>query len=171
VAEEAVTTLRAELARFQRAEEGLALLEVFLEVAAPWLGSAVLDPVGMRLPDELTDDRALVQGLIEGIEQGPRPKRRLLQVTERAYDLSDEQARWDYVRLAYCSNLATVWSAGRSTTYFEVAGQHTATYWLPDSLKAQYFGALSTRGWAIPADWLSAVAKQPKPWWKRGGAS
>jgi hypothetical protein len=171
VAEEAVTTLRAELARFERAEEGLALLEVFLEVAAPRLGSAVLDPVGLHLPDELTDDRALVQGLIEGIEQEPQPKRRLLQVTERAYDLSDEQARWDYVRLAYCSNLATVWSAGHRTTYFEVAHRSSATYWLPDSLKAQYFEALHTRGWAIPADWLSAVAKRPKPWWKRGGAS
>ncbi len=169
MADEAVTTLRAELARFGRAEEGLALLEVFLEVAAPQVGSAVLDPVGMRLPPELTADRALVQGLIEGIEQEPRPKRRLLHVTERTYDVSDEQARWDYVRLAYCANLATVWCAGHHTTYFEVAHHSSATYWLPDSLKAQYFEALSTRGWAIPADWLAAVAKRPKPWWKRGG--
>ncbi|MEU4607796.1 hypothetical protein AB0F43_32825 [Kribbella sp. NPDC023972] len=171
MADEAVTTLHAELSRFTRAEEGLALLEVFLEVAEPRVGAAVLDPVGMRLPDELTEDRALVQGLIEGIEQEPRPKRRLLQVTERAYDLSDEQARWDYVRLAYCSNLATVWSVGHRTTYFEVADQSSASYWLPDSLKAQYFEALEARGWAIPADWLAAVAKRPKPWWRRGGAS
>ena len=171
MAEEAVTTLHAELARFGRAEEGLALLEVFLEVAAPRVGSAVLDPVGMQLPDELTEDRALVQGLIEGIEEEAPTKRRLLQATERAYDLSDPQARWDYVRLAYCSNLATVWSVGHRTTYFEVADQSSATYWLPDSLKAQYFEALSTRGWATPADWLTAVAKRPKPWWKRGGVS
>jgi hypothetical protein len=170
VAEEAVTTLHAELARFGRAEEGFALLEVFLEVAQARVETAVLDPIGLRLPDEMTDDRALVQGLIEEIEQEPRSKRRLLQVTERAFDVADEQQRWDYVRLAYCSNLATVWSAGRRTTYFEVADRVRATYWLPDSLKAEYFEALSARGWAIPADWLAAVAKRPKPWWKRGGS-
>jgi hypothetical protein len=170
VAEEAVTTLPAELARFDRAEEAFALLEVFLEVAMPRLGSAVLDPVGLQLPDEMTEDRGVVQGLIEGIEREPRPRRRWLpHVSERAYEISDPQDRWDYVRLAYCSNLATVWSGGSSTTFFEVADQISATYWLPDSLKAQYFDALSTRGWAIPADWLAAVAKQPKPWWKRGG--
>jgi hypothetical protein len=170
VAEEAVTTLNAELARFDRAEEAFALLEVFLGVAIPRLGSAVLDPVGLQLPDQMTEDRGLVQGLIEEIERAPRPKRRWLpQVTERAYDMSDPQNRWDYVRLAYCSNLATVWSVGSSTTFFEVADQVSATYWLPDSLKAQYFEALSARGWAIPADWLAAVAKRPKPWWKRGG--
>ncbi|WP_433162515.1 hypothetical protein [Kribbella sp. CA-247076] len=169
MAEEAVTTLHAGLTRFDRAEEAFALLEVFLEVAMPRLGPAVLDPVGLRLPDEMTDDRAVVQDLIEEIDQEPQPKRRLLHVTERAYDLSDEQARWDYVRLAHCSTLATVWSPGRRTTYFEAADQSTAAYWVPDSLKAQYFAALSTRGWAIPADWLTAVAKRPKPWWKRGG--
>ncbi|TDD26666.1 hypothetical protein E1218_12530 [Kribbella turkmenica] len=169
MAEEAVTTLSAGLARFDRAEEAFALLEVFLAVAGPRLGPAVLDPIGLRLPDAMTKDRAVVQELIDAIEQEPRPKRRLLQVTERAYDLSDEQARWDYVRLAYCANLATVWSPGQRTTYFEVADRSNATYWLPDSLKAQYFDALSTRGWAIPADWVTAVAKRPKPWWKRGG--
>jgi hypothetical protein len=169
VAEEAVTTMHAELARFGRAEEAFALLEVFLEVALPRLGPVVLDPIGLRLPAEMTDDRAVVQGLIDAIEQEPQPKRRLLQVTERSYDLADDQTRWDYVRLAYSSNLATVWSVGRRTTYFEVADQLSATYWLPDSLKAQYFDALTIRGWAIPADWLAAVAKRPKPWWKRGG--
>ncbi|WP_132147435.1 hypothetical protein [Kribbella antiqua] len=167
MAEEPVTTLRAELARFERAEEGLALLEVFLEVAGPRVGAAVLDPIGLRLPDELTDDRPLVQGLIDGIE--PPAKRGLLQVAEHAFDLADEQQRWDYVRLAYCSNLATVWSIGRRTTYFEAAAPRTATYWLPESLKAQYFDALQARGWAIPEDWLAAVGKRPKPWWKRGG--
>jgi hypothetical protein len=169
VAEEAVTTLNAELVRFDRAEEAFALLEVFLEVARPQLGPVVLDPIGLQLPDEMTDDRAVVHGLIDAIEQKPRQKRRLLQVTERAFDMADAQARWDYVRLAYCSNLATVWSDGRRTTYFEVADQVSATYWLPDSLKAQYFDALTSRGWAVPADWLAAVAKRPKPWWKRGG--
>ena len=161
--------MHAELERFGRAEEAFALLEVFLEVALPRLGPVVLDPIGLQLPDEMTVDRAVVQGLIDAIEQEPRPKRRLLQVSDRSYDMADDQARWDYVRLAYCSNLATVWSDGRPTTYFEVADQISATYWLPDSLKAQYFDALTTRGWAIPADWLAAVAKRPKPWWKRGG--
>ena len=165
--EEAVTTLHAELDRFERAEEGFALLEVFLEVARPRLGPVVLDPIGLRLPDEMTDDRAVVQGLIDELEREPRPRRRLLQVAERAYDLTDEQARWDYVRLAYCSNLATVWSPGLRTSYFEVADQSSATYWLPDSLKADYFDAITGRGWAVPADWLAAVAKRPKPWWKR----
>lgn len=162
MAEEAVTTLHAELARFDRAEEAFALLEVFLEVGQAQLGVVVLDPVGLWLPDQLTDDRKLVQGLIEEIEQdGPQ--------RERSFDMEDPQARWDYVRLAYCSSQATVWSTRRRTTYFEVVGHERATYWLPDSLKAQYFEALSARGWAIPADWLAAVAKRPKPWWKRGG--
>src|SRR5947208_3387495 len=105
--EEAVTTLRAELDRFERAEVGLALLEVFLEVARPRLGAVVLDPVGLQLPAELTDDRILVQNLIDELEQEPQSKGR---VVERGYDMDDEQARWDYVRLAYCSNQATVWS-------------------------------------------------------------
>jgi hypothetical protein len=113
----------------------------------------------------MTDDRALVQELIEQVEREPRSKGR---VVERDFDLDDEQARWDYVRLAYSSNQATVWSARRRTTYFEAARQHKATYWLPDSLKAEYFEALSARGWAVPQDWLEAVAKRPKPWWKRG---
>jgi hypothetical protein len=90
-------------------------------------------------------------------------------VIERSFDLDDEQARWDYVRLAYSSNQATVWSLRQRTTYFEASGGHKATYWLPDSLKAEYFDALTARGWAIPEDWLTAVAKRPKPWWKRGG--
>ncbi len=63
---------------------------------------------------------------------------------------------------------ASVWSKGRRTTYFEVVNRDRATYWLPDSLKAQYFEAIAAKGWAVPADWLAAVAKQPKPWWKRG---
>jgi hypothetical protein len=163
---EAVTTLPAELSSFGRAEEAFALLETFLEVARPRIGSAVLDPVLLALPDEMTDDRAVVQELIDAINNEPPPKRRLLTTTERAYDLDDEQARWDFTRLAYCSPLATVWSDGGSTTYFEAA-RASATYWLPDSLKAQYFDAISAKGWAIPADWLSAVAKTPKPWWRR----
>lgn len=166
MAEEAVTTLRAELGGFGRAEEGLALLEVFLEVARPWLGAVVLDPVDLRLPEELTTDRKLVLELIEAIEDEPQGNGR---VVERAFDMEDEQARWDYVRLAYSSRQATVWSARQRTTYFEVAHHHRATYWLPDTLKAAYFDALSARGWAIPPDWLTAVAKRPKPWWKRGG--
>ncbi|ADB35180.1 hypothetical protein Kfla_6177 [Kribbella flavida DSM 17836] len=169
MAEEAVTTLRAELDRFERAEVAFALLETFLEVAGPWLGSAVLDPEALVLPDEMTEDRAVVQGLIEEIEREPRsPARRLLAVTERAYDLAEPQARWDFTRLAYCSNLATVWSPGSRTTYFEVAHRARATYWLPDSLKEQYFATLSAKRWQIPEDWLAAVPKQPKPWWKRG---
>jgi hypothetical protein len=170
VPEEAVTTLHAELDRFGRVEEGFALLEVFLEVARPRLGAVVLDPVGLQLPDEMTDDRAVVQGLIDEIEREPKPKKRFLQVTERAFDMADAQSRWDYVRLAYCSNLATVWSRDVHS-YFEVADQSSATYWLPDSLKIEYFDALTDRGWAIPADWLAAVAKRPKPWWKRGAWS
>ena len=163
--EEAVTTLRAELDRFARVEEGLALLEVFLDVARPRLGAVVLDPVGLQLPAELTDDRAVVQQLIDELAQ-ESPKGR---VVERGYDMDDEQERWDYVRLAYSSNQATVWSHRQRTTYFEASGRHRATYWLPDSLKAEYFDAVSARGWAIPEDWLTAVAKRPKPWWKRGG--
>jgi hypothetical protein len=164
--EEAVTTLHAELDRFGRVEEGFALLEVFLEVARPRLGAVVLDPVGLRLPADLTDDRLVVQKLIDEIEQESQGKGR---VVERPFEMEDEQARWDYVRLAYSSNQATVWSRSRRTTYFEASGGHKATYWLPDSLKVQYFDALSSRGWAIPEDWLTAIAKQPKPWWKRGG--
>jgi hypothetical protein len=164
--EEPVTTLHAELERFGRVEEGFALLEVFLEVARPRLGAVVLDPVGLQLPTELTDDRLVVQKLIDEIEQEPQGKGR---VVERPFDMDDEQARWDYVRLAYSSNQATVWSRRQRTTYFEASGGHKATYWLPDSLKAQYFDALTSRGWAIPEDWLTAVAKRPKPWWKRGG--
>jgi hypothetical protein len=167
VPEEAVTTLRGELGRFGRAEEAFALLEVFLEVARPRIGSAVLDPVGLRLPDELTDDRALVQSLIE--EVGELPGKRRVDAVD--FDLDDEQARWDFVRLAYCSSEAVVWSLRRRTTYFEASGGHKATYWLPDSLKIEYFDALTDRGWAVPADWLAAVAKRPKPWWKRGGWS
>ncbi|TDO50432.1 hypothetical protein EV651_120117 [Kribbella sp. VKM Ac-2571] len=161
-----MTTLHAELERFGRAEEGFALLEVFLEVARPRLGAVVLDPVGLQLPTELTDDRLLVQKLIDEIEQEPQGKAR---VVERAFDMDDEQARWDYVRLAYSSNQATVWSRRQRTTYFEASGRHKATYWLPDSVKVQYFDALTSRGWAIPEEWLTAVAKRPKPWWKRGG--
>ena len=168
MAEEAVTTLRAELGRFERGEEGFALLEVFLEVGQPWLESAVLDPFGLRLPDEMTDDRALVQGLIEAIEAEP-PVKGFFRSTEREYDLTNPQARWDYVRLAHCSNLATVWGEGRRTTYFEVADAVTASYWLPESLKITFFDAIQAKGWAVPADWLAAVGKQPKPWWKRGG--
>lgn len=168
--DEVVTTLHGELARFGRAEVGFALLEVFLEVAGSRVGPVVLDPVGLRLPDEMTDDRVVVQGLIDAIEQEPRPKRRLLQGTERTYDMADDQARWDYVRLAYCSNLATVWSDGMRTSYFEVADQISATYWLPETLKRQYFEAIVARGWAVPDDWLAAVGKRPKPWWKRGGS-
>ncbi|WP_350280891.1 hypothetical protein [Kribbella sp. HUAS MG21] len=164
--EEAVTTLRAEAERFARVEEAFALLEVFLEVARPRLGAVVLDPVGLQLPPGLTEDRALVQQLIDELEQEPRGRSR---VVEREFDMDDEQARWDYVRLAYSSDQATVWSRRRRTTYFEASGRYKATYWLPDSLKAEYFEALRSRGWAVPEDWLTAVAKRPKPWWKRGG--
>ncbi|MEV8374420.1 hypothetical protein AB0P21_16890 [Kribbella sp. NPDC056861] len=167
MAEEAVTTLHAELSRFGRAEEAFALLETFLEVGRPRLESALLDPRVLHLPELMTDDRAVVQGLIDAISNEPVPPRRLLVSTERAYDLDDAQARWDFTRLAYCSNLATVWSRRRRTTYFEVSHQSRATYWLPASLKAQYFDAIAAKGWAIPAEWLSAVAKTPKPWWKR----
>ena len=161
-----MTTLRADLPRFGRVEEGFALLEVFLEVARPRLGAVVLDPVEMRLPDEMTEHRAVVQGLIDDIDQAQRGKGR---VVEREFDMDDEQARWDYVRLAYSSSQATVWSRRQRTTYFEASSGAKATYWLPDSLKAEYFEALTSRGWAIPEDWLVAVAKRPKPWWKRGG--
>lgn len=86
------------------------------------------------------------------------------------FDVLDEQAQWDYVRLAYNADLAIVWSMKRRTTYFEAVGRGArATYWLPDSLKASYFDALAAKGWRIPADWLEAVPKQPKPWWKRWG--
>ncbi|WP_344221201.1 hypothetical protein [Kribbella sancticallisti] len=163
-----MTTLRAELRNFGRAEEALALLEVFLEVGLPWLGDTVLDPRGLLLPDELTDDRAVVQGLIEDIEGEPEPPKRLLTLAERAFDVSDEQARWDFTRLSYCSIAASVWSKGRRTTYFEVVNRERATYWLPDSLKARYFDAIAAKGWAVPEDWLAAVPKRPKPWWKRG---
>ncbi|MEU4190897.1 hypothetical protein AB0E69_03290 [Kribbella sp. NPDC026611] len=167
MAEEAVTTLHAELARFGRAEEAFALLEVFLQVAGERLGVVELDPVGLRLPEEMTDDRGVVLGLIEEIEREPLGNER---VAKRGFDMADEQARWDYVRLAYCSAQATVWSRRQRTTYFEAVAPHKATYWLPDSLKAEYFAALTARDWTIPADWLTAIPKRPKPWWKRGGS-
>jgi hypothetical protein len=167
VPDEAITTLHAELSLFDRAEEAFALLETFLEVAQPWIGSAVLDPVHLELPEEMTDDRAVVQGLIDAMPATEPRRAWYSTVTERQYDLADEQARWDYTRLAYCSNLATVWSDGSKTTYFEVADQTSATYWLPDSLKAQYFDHLTAKGWEIPADWLAAIPKYKKPWWKR----
>jgi hypothetical protein len=168
VAEEAVTTLRAELRNFARAEEALALLETFLEVGLPWLGETVLDPRGLLLPHELTDDRAVVQGLIEELADQPEQPKRLLTPAERSYDVADVQARWDFTRLSYCSTAAAAWSKGRRTTYFEVVNRDRATYWLPDSLKTQYFDAVAAKGWAVPEDWLAAVPKQPKPWWKRG---
>ncbi|TDU90831.1 hypothetical protein EV138_4431 [Kribbella voronezhensis] len=165
--EEAVTTLRAELGSFERAEEAFALLETFLEVAQPRIGSAVLDPSRLQLPDEMTDDRSVVRELIDAMPAAEPKRAWYSAVPEREYDLRDEQARWDYTRLAYCSRLATVWSKGRRTTYFEVADQTTATYWLPDSLKALYFDSISAKGWEIPPDWLAAVPKYKKPWWKR----
>lgn len=168
VPDEPVTTLRAELRNFARAEEGLALLETFLEMGLPRLSDIVLDPHRLLLPDELTDDRAVVQGLIEEIAAEPQQPKRLLTLAERSYDVADPQARWDYSRLSYCSAAAAVWSKGRRTTYFEVVHRDRATYWLPDSLKAQYFDAISAKGWAVPEDWLTAVPKRPKPWWKRG---
>ena len=168
VADEAVTTLHAELDLFDRAEEAFALLETFLDVARPWVDSAVLDPNLLELPDRMTDDRAVVQGLIDAINQEPPRKRRLLVNRDREYDLDDAQARWDFTRLAYCSIAAIVWSDGRRTSYFVVADHASATYWLPDSLKAKYFASITAKGWAIPGDWLAAVPKKPKPWWKRG---
>jgi hypothetical protein len=167
VADEAVTTLRAELGNFERAEVAFALLETFLEVASPRLGTAVLDPVDLRLPDGMTEDRAVVQQLIDEIEREPTSPRKFRAPAERAYDVVDEQARWDFTRLAYCSNLATVWSPGSRTTYFEVSNQAKATYWLPDTLKALYFEAIAAKGWAIPEDWLAAVPKRPKSRWRR----
>jgi hypothetical protein len=167
VPEEPFTILRAELSSFGRAEEAFALLETFLEVARPLIGSAVLDPALLELPDEMTDDRAVVQGLIDAMP-ATEPKRAWYStVTEREFDLADDQARWDYTRLAYCSILATVWSEGSKTTYFEVADRTSATYWLPDSLKAVYFDAITAKGWEIPADWVAAIPQYKKPWWKR----
>jgi hypothetical protein len=165
---EAITTLDAGLGFFGRAETAFAFLESFFEVAVPEIDSAVLDPVQLQLPDQVTKDRAVILGVIEEIESEPRPNRRFLAATERAFDLTDPQARWDYTRLAYCSNQATVWSRGRRTTYFEVADQYAAMYWLPDSLKAAFFAQLTADGWEIPSEWLAAIAKEPKPWWRRG---
>jgi hypothetical protein len=167
VPEEAFVILRAELRLFERAEEAFALLETFLEVAQPLIGSAVLDPVRLLLPEEMTDDRAVVQGLIDAMPVPEQKKAWYSSMPERGFELADEQARWDYTRLAYCSNLATVWSDDRRTTYFEVTDRSRATYWLPDSLKAQYFDTITAKGWAIPADWLAAIPKYKKPWWKR----
>jgi hypothetical protein len=167
VADEAVTTLRAELENFERAEVAFALLETFLEVASPQLGPTVLDPAILELPDEMTDDRAVVRKLIDEINAEPPRPRSFLRSSERTYDVADEQARWDFTRLAYCSNLATVWSPGSRTTYFEVSNQAKATYWLPDTLKALYFEAIAAKGWAIPEDWLAAVPKRPKSRWRR----
>jgi hypothetical protein len=164
---EAITTLNAELTLFDRAEEAFALLETFLEVARPQISSARLDPIHLELPVEMTDDRVVVQGLIDAISNEPPQKRRFLESNEREYDLGDEQARWDFTRLAYCSIAATVWSDSRATTFFEVNDQTSSTYWLPDSLKAQYFDAITAKGWAIPRDWLTASSKTPKPWWRR----
>jgi hypothetical protein len=164
---EAITTLRAELTLFDRAEEAFALLETFLEVARPRISRVELDPALLALPDQMTDDRAVVQGLIDAIRNEPAQKRRFWSPTGRKYDLDDVQARWDFTRLSYCSLLATVWSEGRTTTYFEVADQTSATYWLPDTLKIQYFDAIAAKGWAVPEDWLTAPSKTPKPWWRR----
>jgi len=50
VPEEAVTTLHAGLTLFERAEEAFALLETFLDVAEPWIGSAVLERRTWTLP-------------------------------------------------------------------------------------------------------------------------
>jgi hypothetical protein len=165
---EAITTLDAGLGFFGRAETAFAFLESFFQVALPEIDSAVLDPLHLQVPDQVTQDRAVIQRVIEEIESEPRPKRRFLVVTEREFDLTDPQARWDYTRLAYCSNQATVWSRGRRTTYFEVADQYAAMYWLPDSLKAAFFAQLTADGWEIPSEWLAAIAKEPKPWWRRG---
>ena len=163
--EEAFTILRAELSLFERAEEAFALLETFLGVAQPWISRVDLDPALLELPAEMTDDRVVVQGLIDAMP-ATEPKRHWWSTASaRQYDLSDEQARWDYTRLAYCSILATVW--GDSTTYFEVADQTSATYWLPDSLKAVYFDAITAKGWEIPAHWVAAIPQHKKPRWKR----
>lgn len=163
--EEAVTTLRAELNLFGRAEEAFALLETFLEVAQPLIRSAVIDPLQLGLPAEMTDDRVVVQGLIDATPPTAPKRAWYSAVPEHEYDLTDEQARWDFTRLAYCSIAATVWGDG--TTYFEVRDQISAVYWLPDSLKAQYFERITAKGWEIPADWLAAIPKYKKPWWKR----
>jgi hypothetical protein len=167
VPEEPFTILRAELSLFERAEEAFALLETFLEVAQPWVGSAVLETTYLDLPDEMTDDRVVVQALIDALAASEPERRWYSAATEREYDLADEQARWDYTRLAYCTRLAAVWNVGRRTTYFEANEQATATYWLPDSLKAVYFDAITAKGWEIPADWVAAIPQYKKPWWKR----
>jgi hypothetical protein len=165
VPEEPFTILRAELSLFERAEEAFALLETFLEVAQPLISWVELDPALLELPAEMTDDRVVVQGLIDAMP-ATEPKRAWYSTASgREFDMSDEQARWDYTRLAYCSILATVWGVG--TTYFEVADQTSATYWLPDSLKAVYFDAITAKGWEIPADWVAAIPQYKKPWWKR----
>ena len=165
--EEPFTILRAELSLFERAEEAFALLETFLEVTRPAISSAVLDPSLLELPDEMTDDRAVVQGLIDAMPANPEKRVWYGRAKEHEYDLNDDQARWDYTRLAYCSILAIVWGQDRRTTYFEVADQTSATYWLPDSLKAAYFDAITAKGWEIPADWVAAIPQYKKPWWKR----
>lgn len=162
-----MTTLRAGLGLFGRAEEGFALLEVFLEVGRPWVGALVVEPEELRLPEVMTDDRGVVQGVLEEIG---REERGRFRGTERAFDPDDPRAAWDYVRVAHCARHAAVWSVGRRTTYFEASEYGwAATYWLPESLKVAYFDAIRAKGWAVPAGWLAAVGKQPKPWWKRGG--
>lgn len=188
---EPITTLTADLAFFDRPATAFATLESFLALAPAAIDSAVLDPLGLQLPDELRaagelrvpdelpdelrdelrDERGRVQDLIDAVEREPVPKRRFLAVTERAYDVRDPDLRAEYARLSYCSMLATVWGTGRSRVLFEASdggrSEGRATYWLPDSLKARFFAQLPADGLQVPAEWLQAVPKEQKPWWRR----
>lgn len=164
---EPITTLTADLAFFDRPETAFATLEGFLALTPAAIDSAVLDPVGLRLPDGLRDEGRRVQDLIEAVERVPVPRRRFLAVTERTYDAREAGQRAEYARLAYCSPLATVWGSGRARVLFEATDFGRATYWLPDSLKARFFAALAADGVPVPPDWLAAVAKEQKPWWRR----
>ena len=163
---EPITTLDADLTFFDRSATAVGMLECFLTVAGAEITSAVLDPLALELPDELGDEQGEVRGLIEAVEGEPAPKRKFLAVTERAYDVADPGRRQEYARLAYCSTLATVWGRGTSVL-FEATDYGAAKYWLPDSLKAAFFAQLTADGTTIPPEWQAAIAKEPKPWWRR----
>lgn len=167
VAQEAVTTLEAGLGFFGRASIAFAALETLLAVAADRIEALAIDPRGLWLPDELDDERAQIQARIDTLTRQRPEQRGPLAAVDLRYDAADAAQRAEYARLAYCSALATVWSKRRTTTYFEASDHGSAKYWLPESIKVQYFERLVADGWEVPEEWVGAVAKQPKAWWKR----
>jgi len=108
----------------------------------------------------MTDDRVVVQ--VDRRDAAPEPKRRWYSPRRNAsYDLADEQARWDLHAARVLLPSRDGLDATQQDHLLRVAEQSSATYWLPDSLKAQYFDSL-TAGWEIPADWLAAILEDTR---------